>query len=78
MHVAGHTYYEEDDIIIDTHGADICNSVWELLDFTLDKVDAPVMIERDNDIPALDELRKEYDLLKAIVKEHQSKEKYYA
>lgn len=78
MHVAGHTYYEEDDIIIDTHGADVCNSVWELLDFTLGYVDAPVMIERDNDIPSLDEIRNEYKVLEKIVRSHDQKEKSYA
>ncbi|MDF1881308.1 DUF692 domain-containing protein [Sulfurimonas sp. MAG313] len=78
MHVAGHKYYEEDDIIIDTHGADVCNSVWELLDYTLDMVDAPVMIERDNDIPSLDDMREEYKILEKIVHAHKAKEKVYA
>ncbi|HIC44609.1 MAG TPA: DUF692 domain-containing protein [Sulfurimonas sp.] len=78
MHVAGHTYYEEDDLIIDTHGADVCNSVWELLDYTLDYVDAPVMIERDNDIPSLNDIRKEYKILEKIVSSHKCKEKHYA
>ncbi|PHR55246.1 MAG: hypothetical protein COA44_11100 [Arcobacter sp.] len=78
MHVAGHKYYEDDDIIIDTHGADVCNSVWDLLDFTLDYVDAPVMIERDNDIPSLNDMRREYKILEKIVKNKDLKEKSYA
>lgn len=78
MHVAGHTYYEEDDIIIDSHGADVCTSVWELLDFTLDRVSAPVMIERDNDIPSLSEIEKEYTYLKELTDKHKSADKYYA
>jgi len=78
MHVAGHTYYPEDDMIIDTHGAEVCNSVWELLDFTLDYVNAPVMIERDNDIPSLDEIQREYEILRKIVSSHGEKEKSYA
>lgn len=78
MHIAGHTYYEDDDIIIDTHGSDVCNSVWELLDFTLDLVNAPVMIERDNDIPSLDTMRKEYKVLEKIVKGRSIQELHYA
>ena len=78
MHVAGHTYYEDDDIIIDTHGADVCNSVWELLDFTLDHVNAPVMIERDNDVPSLDDMRDEYKILEKVVSSHAVVEKSYA
>jgi len=78
MHVAGHTYYEEDDMIIDTHGADVCNSVWELLDFTLGHVAAPVMIERDNDIPSLDVMAQEYALLERILKERLPGELHYA
>lgn len=78
MHVAGHKYYEEDDIIIDTHGADVCNSVWDLLDFTLEYVDAPVMIERDNDIPSLEDMRSEYKILEKIVNSKNQKEKSYA
>jgi len=78
IHVAGHTYYEDDDIIIDTHGADVCSSVWELLDFTLDQVDAPVMIERDNDIPSLDAMREEYAVLEQTVKARSARELHYA
>jgi len=78
MHVAGHKYYKEDDIIIDTHGADVCNSVWELLDFTLDHANVPVMIERDNDIPSFENMRQEYNVLEKIVTSHNMKEKSYA
>ncbi len=78
IHVAGHTYYAEDDIIIDTHGADVCNSVWELLGFTLERIEVPVMIERDNDIPPLDDLRREYSLMQKIVAAHSPREKAYA
>ncbi len=31
FHVAGH-YNEADDLIVDTHGADVIDPVWELLD----------------------------------------------
>jgi len=78
MHIAGHKYYEEDDIIIDTHGADVCNSVWELLDFTLNLVDVPVMIERDNDIPSLGAMEEEYKTLEKIVKGRSKEVSRYA
>ncbi len=31
LHIAGHTWYEEDQMIIDTHGKKVVHPVWELL-----------------------------------------------
>ena len=46
-HIAGH-YNEADDLIVDTHGADIIDPVWELYEQTAELL-GPVstMIERD-------------------------------
>ncbi len=67
MHMAGHYFDEEANIRIDSHGMPICSGVWKLLEYTLKQVDSPVMIERDNNIPPLEELAKEYESMKKIV-----------
>lgn len=61
MHMAGH-YNEADDLIVDTHGADVIEPVWSLLDTTyrIHGV-APTLLERDFNIPPLDELVREVE-----------------
>jgi hypothetical protein len=56
MHVAGH-YRETENLVIDTHGADIIDPVWSLLEHTyrIHGV-APTLLERDFNIPPLHEL----------------------
>ena len=56
LHMAGH-YNEADDLIVDTHGADVIDPVWALLDETyrLHGV-APTLLERDFNFPPLDVL----------------------
>jgi uncharacterized protein (UPF0276 family) len=68
MHMAGHYFDEEANMRIDSHGMPICSGVWKLLDYTLKQIDAPVMIERDNNIPPLDVLEEEYIKMSDIVK----------
>jgi uncharacterized protein (UPF0276 family) len=66
MHVAGH-YIRQDGLRIDTHGEAICQGVYELLDYTLRRVGpVPVLLERDNNIPALDVVLAEVEELSAI------------
>ena len=67
MHMAGHLEYPDEALLLDTHGEAISKKVWKLLERTLKKIDAPVMIERDNNIPPLDELMNEYQKLSKIV-----------
>ena len=63
MHVAGH-HVEDDGLIIDTHGMPVIDPVWQLLEFTYDRlVDAgldpvaiPSCLERDFNFPPLAEL----------------------
>lgn len=68
MHIAGHLEYPEEKLLLDTHGEAICEGVWELLRRTLKTHNAPVMIERDINIPPLWELMQEYARLSSIVK----------
>lgn len=54
-------------LIVDTHGADCCDEVLALLERTLEKTGpVPVLLERDQAIPPLDELLAEVAKIKAI------------
>ena len=57
IHVAGHEYRPADDLIIDTHGADVIDPVLDLLAYTIErKGPVAVILERDNEVPPLDAL----------------------
>lgn len=62
-HVAGH-YNEANDLIVDTHGADVIDPVWELLDkaYRVHGV-FPTLLERDFNIPEINVLTKELDII---------------
>jgi uncharacterized protein (UPF0276 family) len=67
IHMAGHTKVEPD-LIIDTHGEAIIDPVYDLFEWTLEKIKpVPVLLERDFNIPELDELQSELNNLKAIM-----------
>ncbi|NOT17494.1 MAG: DUF692 domain-containing protein [Sulfuriferula sp.] len=56
VHTAGH-YQETPNLIIDTHGADVIEPVWDLLATTYQHCGVvPTLLERDLNIPPLDEL----------------------
>jgi len=56
FHVAGH-YVEAEDLRVDTHGADVCDPVWELLKVAYGHFGVvPTLLERDFNIPPLPEL----------------------
>lgn len=64
LHIAGH-YEEAEDLLVDTHGAAIKQSVWDLLDFTYQQHGViPTLLERDFNIPDVDELMVEVNLIK--------------
>lgn len=59
IHIAGH-YHEAEDLRIDTHGADVIDPVWSLLDAAYDKVGAlPTLLERDFNFPPMARLLEE-------------------
>lgn len=67
IHIAGHTKVSED-TIIDTHGEDIIDPVYNLLEWTSQQMQAvPILLERDFNIPALPILQKEISQLEQIV-----------
>lgn len=56
LHMTGH-YVEPDGILVDTHGADVIDPVWALLDAAYTRVGPlPTCLERDFNMPALAEL----------------------
>jgi len=60
-HIAGH-FNEAEDLIVDTHGADIIDTVWDLLDRAYEHFGVfPTLLERDFNIPPVAELLKEVD-----------------
>ncbi|MEM9730082.1 MAG: DUF692 domain-containing protein [Myxococcota bacterium] len=68
IHVAGHEV-RDDGLRIDTHGEPVPDDVYRLLEYTLQKTGPiPVLLERDTNIPPLDELLGEVDQLWAIYK----------
>ncbi len=65
-HIAGH-YVEADDFLVDTHGAEIIDPVWQLLDKAYELYGVfPTLLERDFNIPDMAELLREVNTIKAI------------
>lgn len=65
-HIAGH-FVEADDLLIDTHGADVREEVYDLLAFAYQQHgDFPVVLERDFNIPPLTVLLQEVDKVKSV------------
>ena len=59
IHVAGHARVEcgGREILVDTHGAAVCDDVWRLYDAALARFgDVPTLVEWDADLPPLDGL----------------------
>ena len=55
-HIAGH-YNEAEDLRVDTHGADVIEPVWGLLECAYQQFGVfPTLLERDFNIPPVDEL----------------------
>ena len=68
IHVAGHHQFPEG--LVDTHGAPVCDPVWELLRWTMARCrPCGVMLERDTDIPAFEELVPELQTIRQIWQE---------
>ena len=69
-HIAGH-YQQAPDLLIDTHGADIIDPVWALLDEAYQLFGTfPTLLERDNNIPPLALLMAEVDKIASLQNSH--------
>ncbi len=72
IHMAGHEQVS-DDLIIDTHGRDIIEAVYDLFDYTVAKTNpVPVLLERDFNIPSFDSMAREIQQLNEITQKHWS------
>jgi len=73
-HVAGH-YDEAEDLRVDTHGSDVIDPVWELLQQAYAHFGAmPTLLERDFNIPPLPELLGEVRQIAALQQARQQAE----
>ena len=65
LHVAGH-HQQAPDLIIDSHGADVIDPVWQLLQQAYARFGVlPTLLERDFNIPEFSHLMKEVSQIKA-------------
>lgn len=69
-HVAGHRE-EAEDLRVDTHGADVIEDVWALLDLAYETFGAyPTLLERDFNFPKVPELLAEVDRIRQAQARH--------
>ena len=63
-HIAGH-YNEDEDLIVDTHGSDVIDPVWDILDKAYEHFGVfPTLLERDFNIPPVPQMLKEVDRIR--------------
>ena len=74
-HIAGH-YNEDEDLIVDTHGADVIPGVWDILEEAYREFGAfPTLLERDFNIPPVEELMAEVRHIRVLQNRFQNNEK---
>jgi uncharacterized protein (UPF0276 family) len=67
-HIAGH-FVQAEDFLVDTHGADVIDPVWNLLGKAYELYGVfPTLLERDFNIPTMAELLKEVGTIASIQK----------
>jgi len=66
VHVAGH-FNEAEDLLVDTHGTQVNDPVWQLLKQSYESFGyLPTLLERDFNIPPMEELLQEVNKIKDI------------
>lgn len=77
IHIAGH-FQAADDLIVDTHGANVIDPVWQLLDKTYQQFGViPTLLERDFNIPPLPELLEEVNIIHSLQSKWQDRNSDY-
>ena len=72
IHMAGH-YSESEDLLVDTHGAAVIDRVWDLLDYSYCQLGVhPTLLERDFNIPPLEDLVTEVARIASLQRRHHS------
>ncbi len=70
IHMAGHEQVEPD-LIIDTHGQPIIDPVYELFEWTIEKMNpVPVLLERDYNFEDLEQIQGELTQIRSILNKH--------
>jgi len=76
-HIAGH-YVESEDFVVDTHGAEVIDPVWKLLQLAYQLYGVfPTLLERDFNIPPLNVLLKEVDTIRSIQNQFNHESRQY-
>ncbi len=71
-HIAGHDE-EDEDLRLDTHGSDVIDPVWHLLDVAYGHFGVfPTLLERDFNIPPLEQLLQEVEIIRRLQLKHAS------
>jgi uncharacterized protein (UPF0276 family) len=71
-HIAGH-YNEAEDLIVDTHGADVIPGVWDILEAAYREFGVfPTLLERDFNIPPVIELMAEVRQITTLQEKYQN------
>ncbi len=66
IHIAGH-YQEAEDLLVDTHGANVIDPVWQLLEKTYQQFGViPTLLERDFNLPSVTELSQEVETIRSL------------
>ncbi|RZF53025.1 DUF692 domain-containing protein [Acinetobacter halotolerans] len=66
LHIAGHEQVSTD-LLIDTHGAEVCDPVWALLEYTYQLCGVkPTLLERDFNIPTWQQLQNELNKIQLL------------
>ncbi len=77
-HVAGH-YNEAEDLIVDTHGADVIDPVWDILDKAYELFgNMPTLLERDFNFPPMNELMQEVHTIRNLQKKWDNQREFVA
>jgi len=70
VHIAGH-FEEADDLRVDTHGSDVIDPVWRLLDQAYARFGVmPTLLERDFNIPPVEQLLQEVEQIKQVQRKY--------
>jgi uncharacterized protein len=78
IHVAGH-HHEDDNLIVDTHGAPVIEPVWRLLERAYRRLGpVPTLLERDFNFPPVEELLAEVGQIRQLQSAHASERRRQA
>jgi uncharacterized protein len=72
VHIAGH--FKQEDFIIDTHGAPVCEEVYALFEALMERCEPlAVLLERDNDFPPFQDLLAELEQIRCLMPHYQKR-----